>query len=365
MQPYNGDHERQLQIVARLCAVGGWKLQLTPLRFLPSPEWLLLHGFPEAAWPSAFAVLRLVDKADRRSLEDNLRSCARQGTSFEQVVGTLTFDGRHVFMRLIAEPDMDTDGRVRSIQGACQDVTKIMERERELGQHRTQLEELVEQRTCDLRSFSYALAHDLRAPISAMGGFSQVLAEKLPEDSPPRLHHFAKRIVSNAQRAEALIEGILELITTAQAPLDKRDVDVTAIAWQAVEQLRAREPSRNVDVDVQSQMTARADPRLLVSVIGNLVGNAWKFSAQSQPGRISVGRDRQGRFFVTDNGIGFDLAEAGKLFEPLQRLPSADAYAGTGVGLAAASRIVTRHGGRMWADAKVGQGATFWFTLPD
>jgi signal transduction histidine kinase len=364
MQKYGVDHQRQLQIVARLCAVGGWVLHLAPLRFLPSPEWLRLHGFPHGAQPSALAVLRLMDRGDRREIEQQLRRCVREGIAFEMVVGTDTFDGRHVFMRLIAEPQADESGHVHAVQGACQDVTTLIKRERELKQHHSQLEELVEQRTCDLRAFSYALAHDLRAPISAMSSFSQVLAERLPEDAAPRMRHFTQRIVANGLRAEALIEGILELISTVQAPLDKRDLDLTSIAWQAIYHLRSREPDREVEVNIRPDMHAHADSRLLVSVLDNLLRNAWKFSAERHPARIAVGRDEGGAFFVRDNGIGFDPAHAQRLFEPLQRLAGSENYPGTGVGLAAASRIVQRHGGRMWADARPGEGATFWFTLP-
>ncbi|MBC5767277.1 sensor histidine kinase [Ramlibacter albus] len=358
-------HQRQMQIVARLCAVGAWTLHLGPLRFEPSDEWLALHGCKPGARPSTHAVMRLMDPPDRSELAARLRRCAREGVAFEMVVGTRTFDGRHAFMRLIAEPCEEQAGRVTCLQGACQDVTALMERERELDVHRLRLEDLVEQRTRDLRAFSYALAHDLRAPINAMASFSQVLAERLPADAPARMQHYAQRIVANGQRAEALIAGILELIGTAQVPIDKQPVDLTAVAWQSIYHLRAREPDRDVDVDVQPGLHARADARLVVSVMENLLRNAWKFSVRSRPARIRVGRDADGAFFVSDNGIGFDAAHAQRLFEPLQRLPGSEEFAGTGVGLAAASSIVRRHGGRMWAEAEPGVGATFRFTLPD
>jgi signal transduction histidine kinase len=357
------ERETQLRIVARLAAVGGWCLELDSLRFHPSPEWLHLHDCKPTSRPTTKQVLRHIAPADRHELIRRLRRCARRGEPFEMVIASRTFANRRVHMRLIGEPEFDDLGHVARIVGACQDVSLQVERELELAQHRSRLEDLVEQRTRDLRTFSYALAHDLRAPISAMAGFSQVVAERLPDDLRARLGHYVDRIVANAGHAEDLIEGILELASALQAPLHRQAVDLSAIAWQALEHLRAHEPQRPVDVEVQPALNATGDRRLLMSVMQNLLGNAWKFSLHRNPARIEFGRTPQGVFYVRDNGVGFSMEEAGQLFEPLRRLPNPLNVKGTGVGLAMASRIVTRHGGRMWAEAEPGVGATFWFTL--
>ena len=354
--------ESQLRIVARLASVAGWCLELDGLRFHPSPEWLHQHDCRQHAQPSALQVLRRMDTPDRHELVRRLRRCARSEESFEMVVATRTFAGRRVHMRLIAEAERGAAG-VSHIVGACQDVTALVEREQELAQHRCRLEELVEQRTGDLRTFSYALAHDLRAPISAMAGFSQVLAERLPHEVRERLGHYVDRIVANARHAEDLVEGILHLAGALQAPLHRQAVDLSAMAWHALEHLRAHAPGRPVELDVQPALHAVGDRRLLMSVVQNLVGNAWKFTVHRNPARIQVGRAADGAFYVRDNGVGFDMADAHQLFQPLRRLPNALQVEGTGVGLAMASRIVNRHGGRMWAEAEPGAGATFWFTL--
>jgi signal transduction histidine kinase len=280
------------------------------------------------------------------------------------VIATTTFSGRRAHMRLIAEPGI-AQGRVVRILGACQDVSTLVEREQELAQHRSRLEDMVEQRTADLRTFSYALAHDLRAPISAMAGFSQVVSERLPPQVRATLGHYVDRIVANARHAEELIEGILELAGALQAPLHRQDVDLGSLALQAVEQLRSNFPARAVEVQVQPGLHAVGDRRLLSSLVQNLLGNAWKFSAARVPARIAMGRNAEGVFYVRDNGVGFSMEDAHRLFEPLRRLPNAADVPGTGVGLAMASRIVARHGGRLWAQAKPDAGATFWFTLAD
>jgi signal transduction histidine kinase len=354
--------ETPLRIAARLASVSGWTLELESMRFFASPEWRRLHDWRPAADPGMRQVLRLIEPADRSELLRRLRRCARREEAFEMVICTSTFSGRKAHMRLIAEPGLER-GRVARIVGACQDVSSLVERERELAQHRSRLEDLVELRTKDLRTFSYALAHDLRAPISAMAGFSQVVAERLPPEVRTSLGHYVDRIVANARHAEDLIEGILELAGTLQAPLHRQDVDLSAMALQAVEMLRSKCPAGTVEVHVQPGLHAVGDRRLLASLIQNLLSNAWKFSATRAPARIAMGRDAEGAFYVRDNGVGFRMEDAHQLFEPLRRLPNAVDVPGTGVGLAMASRIVTRHGGRLWAEAQPDVGATFWFTL--
>jgi light-regulated signal transduction histidine kinase (bacteriophytochrome) len=163
-----------------------------------------------------------------------------------------------------------------------------------------------------------------------------------------------------------LIEDLLNLSRVSRAALELREVDVSELAGQVVADLRSREPARQVEVAVWEDMRAQADQRLLRAALENLVGNAWKFTAKKEPARIEVGALRDGgatTFFVRDNGAGFDMAYADKLFGAFQRLHAAAEYPGTGIGLATVQRIVSRHGGRIWADAQPGKGAAFYFRL--
>lgn len=356
--------ERQLRFVARLSGTGGWTLQLSPLRFLPSIEWLEMHGWAPDERPTLKMALRHVAASDLPALLAALRRCAAQGQPADLAVTVLHRAGHVVFMRMIGEAVRDESGAVARIEGACQDVTVHVRREQELAAHRDRLEELVEQRTRDLQTFSHALAHDLRAPIAAMAGFAQVIAEQGAQGLSERNRHRLERIVANGHRAEALIDAILGLVSHLQGPLRKRPVDLTALAAAAVDQLRGAHPERHVQVHVQQDMRTHGDPGLLMSVVGNLVNNAWKFTARCAHPRIEVGRDDSGAFYVKDNGVGFDAQHAQNLFQPLQRLHDDKDFSGLGIGLATAFRIVQRHGGRMWADSAPGAGATFWFVLP-
>ena len=218
----------------------------------------------------------------------------------------------------------------------------------------------------ELEAFSYSVSHDLRSPLRSMDGFSQALLEDYSDVLDDTGRDYLQRIRQGAQRMGLLIDDLLSLSRVARADLNRTDVDVTALAESVVRELRQAEPQRNVAVTIAPGMTAFADPGLLRLALQNLIGNAWKFTGKKAEARIEIGaRDVDGSpaFYVRDNGAGFDMAYAGKLFTPFQRLHSMNEFAGTGIGLATVQRIVARHGGRVWADAKPDAGATFTFTL--
>jgi light-regulated signal transduction histidine kinase (bacteriophytochrome)/HAMP domain-containing protein len=254
-----------------------------------------------------------------------------------------------------------------------QQVTERGRAEQEVLRLNAELEARVRDRTAqleaanqELEAFSYTVSHDLRAPLRAIDGFSQALVEDFPEHVPEDALRYISRIRASTLRMGQLIEDLLNLSRVARAPLERSTVDVSEISRQVVADLRARDPARDVDVSVWEGMAAEADARLLRAALENLIGNAWKFSARSAKARIEVGVMRDGGhqvFFVRDNGAGFDMAFADKLFNAFQRLHTGNDYAGTGIGLATVQRILRRHGGRIWADAQVDRGATFYFTL--
>ena len=218
----------------------------------------------------------------------------------------------------------------------------------------------------ELESFSYSVSHDLRAPLRAIDGFGQALIEDFPEHLPGDAKRYLSRIRASTQHMAQLIEDLLNLARVSRGTLERRTVDLGQVAQQVAAELQQREPSRAVEVSIWEGIGAEADPHLVRVVLENLIGNAWKFTAKAAKPRIEIGalKDR-GRttFFVRDNGAGFDMAYADKLFGAFQRLHSATEYAGTGIGLATVQRIVHRHGGRIWAEAEVGKGAVFFFTL--
>ena len=215
----------------------------------------------------------------------------------------------------------------------------------------------------EVEAFNYSVAHDLRAPLRSVSGFTQILLE----DFAPRLDrdavNYLTKIQGGVRRMTTLIDSLLELAQLARSEVDVRPVNVTAVARTVVSQLAAAEPHRGVDIEIQGGLHAMADGRLVRTLLENLIGNAWKFTGKTADARITVGSSDGRTFFVRDNGAGFDIAHARKLFSPFERLHASEDFPGTGVGLATVQRIVDRHGGRIWVQAQVGAGATFFFTL--
>ena len=211
----------------------------------------------------------------------------------------------------------------------------------------------------ELEAFSYSVAHDLRAPLRAIDGFSQALLDDYGGRIDGDGRRYLDRVRAAAQKMAELIDDLLQLSRITRAELAKRSVDVSQIARQIAAELE-RESHR--EIAIADGLAAEADPKLLAIVLENLLSNAWKFTAKREGARIELGRDDAG-FFVRDNGAGFDMTYRDKLFGVFQRLHAASDFAGTGIGLATVRRIIERHGGRVWADARVGEGATFWFTL--
>jgi signal transduction histidine kinase len=218
----------------------------------------------------------------------------------------------------------------------------------------------------ELEAFSYSVAHDLRGPLRGIDGFSQILIEDHAAQLGPEIVDHLTTVRRAADRMRALIEDLLRLSRTAQDDLRRGPVDVSRLAREAIARLRAAEPHRAVTVDIADAITVSGDERFLAIVLDNLLGNAWKFTARRDRATICVGTVQQGDAevcFVRDDGAGFDIASAGKLFAPFQRFHAASEFDGTGIGLAITQRIIQRHGGRIWADSAVGLGTTFYFAV--
>jgi len=219
----------------------------------------------------------------------------------------------------------------------------------------------------ELESFSYSVSHDLRAPLRGIDGFSQILLEDYHEKLDDEGKKHLNRIRASTQRMGVLIDDLLELARMGRAELHRKPVSLSDIARELVAELRNEEQGRAVRCEIHDGLVAEADPRLVRVVLANLLGNAWKFTSKTRQPHIAFGaepRDAGTAYFVRDNGAGFDMAYAGKLFQPFQRLHGESEFPGTGIGLATVHRIVTRHGGRIWAEGSVNGGATFFFTLP-
>ena len=219
----------------------------------------------------------------------------------------------------------------------------------------------------ELEAFSYSVSHDLRAPLRSIEGFSQALLEDHGAALPPGARSYLDRIRAGAQRMSELIDDLLRLSRVTRADMRREPTDLSAMVSAVIGELRRGDPAREVEIAIQSDVHAVADRRLVKITLENLLGNAWKFTSKTASARIEFGARRDAGeqvFYVRDNGAGFEMKYAERLFGAFQRLHSDKDFPGTGIGLATVQRIVLRHGGRIWVEAAPGSGATFQFTLP-
>jgi PAS domain S-box-containing protein len=218
----------------------------------------------------------------------------------------------------------------------------------------------------ELESFSYSVSHDLRSPLRGINGYAQLLREEFGGRLGSQGDEYLQRIRAATLRMSELIDGMLDLAQLTRDPMHLSEVDLSHQAGAIARDLQRAEPGRQVEFDLAPGLLAQGDERLLHVVLQNLMSNAWKFTAKRKAARIEFGATRQGDatvYFISDNGAGFDMKYADKLFQPFERLHGMYEFSGTGIGLATVQRIIQRHGGRAWAEGEVGKGATFFFTL--
>ena len=235
------------------------------------------------------------------------------------------------------------------------------------GHKRRQAELALAVVNLELEAFSCTVSHDLRAPVRAVAGFSGILLKDHAGGLNGEARRLLERISTAGVRMGEMIDGMLALAQVKRTSLRAQTLDLSAIARSAWEDILSTEPARSVAFKVAEGLAARGDAVLVRSVLQNLLGNAFKYSRRTQGAAVEFGsseQDGEKVFFVRDNGAGFDMAYADKLFGVFQRLHAHGEFEGTGIGLATVQRIIQRHGGRIWAEAKPDQGATFYFTLP-
>jgi two-component system NtrC family sensor kinase len=238
---------------------------------------------------------------------------------------------------------------------------------RELAETRAVFVEQLERKNSELEAFSYSVSHDLRAPLRSIDGFSKLLLDDHAGELNAKGQDYLHFVRAGAQRMGELIDDLLLLSRVGRADLRRDRVDLSSVARVAAERLKREDPGRQVTICIEDQLVVVADDGLMRVLLENLLGNAWKFTTKNLEARIEVGAEQPDDgtvFFVRDNGAGFDMSHAKKLFNPFQRLHTESEFPGTGIGLATVHRIVDRHGGRIWADSVVDQGATFYFTIP-
>lgn len=219
----------------------------------------------------------------------------------------------------------------------------------------------------ELEQFSYAVSHDLRSPLRGMEGFSHALQKDHADQLDEQGRHYLERIQEGSRRMGDLIDDLLALSRIHQEDVHQEQVDLSAMAGEIIEELRRESPGREVETEIEPGLTVWGDPKLLRVVLQNLIANAWKFTRDRSPGRIRTGSMQTAEgdrvFYVRDNGAGFDMQYANKLFAPFQRLHRESEFPGHGIGLATVQRIVHKHGGEVWAESRKGEGSAFYFSM--
>jgi signal transduction histidine kinase len=335
-----------------------------------------------SGWERLFKVdrARVVSLTDHGvfpdALADQLRAndlwVARQGRTVQFEETPETDDGLRTFVS-VKFPVLDTDGQPYAVCGISTDITEWTLAEAEVRRLNTELEMRVRHRTAELEAstreldaFAYSVSHDLRAPLRSLHGFSEALVDDYYDLLDDTGRDYLRRLQTNVARMGHMIDDLLNLSRTTRADLTRRDVDLSVLARDIAAELAAAEPDRDVKIVVEDDLHGQADPQLVRLMMQNLIANAWKFTGHKADAIIEVGhcdRDGEPLFFVHDNGAGFDMQYADKLFTAFQRLHPAAEFEGTGIGLAIVARVVHRHGGRIFAEAEPGQGAQFYFSL--
>lgn len=287
----------------------------------------------------------------------------------------ITRNGEIRWVQIRRKPVWDKDQqRIIRFYVTGQDITERKQAEEEVRKLNEELEERVHFRTAELENanrelnaFAYSVSHDLRAPLRAITGFSQAVLEDYEHLLDEEGQDFLNEIVKSGKKMNDLIQDLLHLSRVTRSELTRHEVNVSTMVQSVLENLQSLDPQRQITFSVQNNVTAFVDEKLLVVVFENLLNNAWKFTRKKENPQIefmTLEEDNETVYVVKDNGAGFDMSYADKLFGAFQRLHREDEFEGTGIGLATVQRVIHKHGGRIWAEAKVNQGASFYFTLP-
>jgi|GEM_PF-1072647 PAS domain S-box-containing protein len=329
----------------------------------------LLGTKPEAFTGAAEEFFQVIHPEDRSTVQAALAKAVEITGQYETEYRAVWPDGSIRYMAARGKIQRDSSGRAVVMTGVCWDITDRKTAEEQIKRLNDDLlerNEKLEFANKELESFIYSVSHDLRGPIRHIYGFSDLLRKSYADKLDEKGKRYFSHICSGTEKMSRLIDDLLNLSRISRQDIQREEVNLSTIAASIVAELREVHPDRNVEIDINEGLTAIADPGLIEVVLSNLLGNAWKFTGKTEHPRIEFGTQEQdGKiiYYVRDNGAGFDQQHDGKMFWPFHRLHSESAFEGTGIGLAIVDRVISRHGGKIWAEGAEGKGATIYFSL--
>jgi len=369
--------EARYQLTLDAVNDGLWDWNVTSGSSFFSPHYYALLGYDDGEFPASYAAWRLlVHPEDLARVEEELRLGIASGEGFALDLRMKLKSGQWLWVSTRGRAvEWDAEGKVLRMVGTLGDITKRKQAEEELRDLNRTLDQHVRDRTAqleaankELEAFSYSVSHDLRAPLRAINGFARILEEEYTTRLDGEGRRLLGVVCSEAKRMGQLIDDLLAFSKMSRQPAESAPIDLAALARAVFAECAAQAPGRQLEFEVQPLPPAQGDRAMLRQVLQNLCSNAIKYTRPRAVAQIEIGGRPEGEknlYYVKDNGVGFDMQYAGKLFGVFQRLHAEDQFEGTGVGLALVQRVIHRHGGRVWAEAKLNEGATFYFTLPN
>ncbi len=363
--------EQGLNKTQEIAHLGSWELDLAENKLSWSDEVYRMFGLEPAEFGASYETfLDRIHPDDRKAVDDAYSDSLREGKDTYEIDHRIVrkSDGEIRFVHEKCEHVKDESGRIMRSIGMVQDITESKKTEEEI----LMLNEKLKQRAFELdaanrelEAFSYSASHDLRAPLRSIDGFGRILEEEYGKALDEKGKQFLGRLRNATQKMGQLIDDLLNLSKVTRAGICKEKVDLSRIATEIAAKLKENDSGRKVEFIIADGITAKCDKNLIKVAMENLLGNAWKFTSKHENARIEFGfiKDKEA-YFVRDDGAGFDMEYAGKLFNPFQRLHSSRDFKGTGIGLSIVYRIINKHGGNIWAEGSVEKGAAFYFTLP-
>lgn len=377
-------HSKQelLNLTGQIGKVGGWEFNVETGAGTWTDEVARIHDLDPAAPTSRAIGLNFYTPESRKIIEKATQEAVEQGKSYDLELEIITAKGAYKLVRTIGQPEY-VDGKVVQLRGIFQDITELKQAESEVKKLNEELEQRVKERTAELtianqelESFSYSVSHDLRAPIRAIDGFSQIIVDEYRASLTPDMLRYLQNIRSNTRNMGQLVDDLLAFSRLGRQSIQRYDIKMEELVKGVVDEIKLGIQGREVEFRIGKLPDCRADKNLLRQVYFNLISNAVKFTRIRTHGLIEIGAykkvpqlpeasvaEKQACYFVRDNGVGFDMRFYDKIFSVFQRLHKPEEYEGTGVGLAIVKRVIEKHGGVVWAESEVNSGATFYFTI--